>query len=346
MPLAGLGHDGAPTVIFFMDNATGSGGGAQSTADGQECYGVTPLAGVGLPSVETNEATAPALYLWRSLVPNSGGPGIYRGGQALETAYAVYGTDRLAGAMTLVCAEAPPLGVGGGLTAGTGSWDATYESNFDEMLAKGELPTEGTLTGRTPEVPSHLGRLFLERGDLLRVSGIGGGGAGDPLQRDPDLVAKDVRDGYITETNARAAYGVLLSDEGLPLETETRVERDRIRHARIGVEPSREIGEARGRRGLAGAWQRRRLALRLLRRRSWTDQRGLASAGRQRGQRDRRGLRDTDMFVRERKAGSRVMIEQHCCPECAALLMVRAYPSDAPRLNVPRLSTRTGPRSA
>jgi N-methylhydantoinase B len=335
-PLAGMGHNGIPTVLFFMDNTTGSGGGAQSMADGQECYGATPLAGVGLPSVETNEATAPALYLWRRLVPNSGGPGTYRGGQALETQFALYGTDRLAGAMTLLCAEAPPLGVGGGLTAGTGSWDATYESNFDEMLAKGEMPTEGSLTGRTPEVPSHLGRLFLGRGDLLRVSCIGGGGAGDPLQRDPDLVAKDVRDGYITETNARAAYGVLISDEGQPLETETRVERERIRRERIGGEPSREMEKPE----VAG------VSLALGSDGDWhctCCDGGLGPISedwREQAVSEVSGIGEVyaalDMFVRERKAGSPVMIEQHCCPECAALLMVRAYPSDAPRLNVPR----------
>ena len=45
---------------------------------------MTCCPGVGLPNIETNEAQQPALYLWRRLVPQSGGPGTFRGGQSLE----------------------------------------------------------------------------------------------------------------------------------------------------------------------------------------------------------------------------------------------------------------------
>ena len=46
-------------------------------------------------------------------------------------------------------------------------------------------------------------------GDVLAVTQGGGGGYGDPLQRDPTLVAADVLDGYVSLGHARTDYGVI-----------------------------------------------------------------------------------------------------------------------------------------
>ena len=48
-------------------------------------------------------------------------------------------------------------------------------------------------------------------GDIIRITSPGGGGRGDPLERDPERVLRDVRDGYVSEGAARAFYGVALS---------------------------------------------------------------------------------------------------------------------------------------
>jgi N-methylhydantoinase B len=42
----------------------------------------------------------------------------------------------------------------------------------------------------------------------------GGGGFGDPMERDPALVAEDVREGYVTRAVAQNVYGVVLTPEG------------------------------------------------------------------------------------------------------------------------------------
>ena len=137
-----------------MDNATGNGGGAQSIADGQDCYGATCMPGVGLNSIETNEALQPALYLWRRLVPNSGGPGIFRGGQGLEIAFSIHDSAGLDGAMTLLVSEAPSQGTGGGFAGGTGSWGPTHPQtgspqSWHSPIAK--VPQEQTCV--VPGVP-------------------------------------------------------------------------------------------------------------------------------------------------------------------------------------------------
>jgi N-methylhydantoinase B len=324
-----VGHGGVPTVVFFMDHGTGNGGGAQSIADGQDLYGATCMPGVGLPSIETNEGLQPALYLSRKLVANSGGPGLYRGGQALETAFAVYGTERLDGSMVLLCAETPAHGVGGGLAGGTGSWDATHRTNVVQSLADGELPFLETLTGETPPVPSNLGRLTVNRGDVLRVAGVGGGGVGDPLLRDPEMVAKDVRDRYVTTKNARAAYGVVLDDDARPDLEATAALRAEIRRQRLGSDPQQEQGLP----------QTPGVSVVIADDRHWhcaccehdlgpASQDWRPNAVKQQGPIADR-FAELDMYVRSRDGDSYVVLEEHFCPGCAGLLLAQAFPNGA-----------------
>jgi N-methylhydantoinase B len=60
-------------------------------------------------------------------------------------------------------------------------------------------------------VPLHLSKeqdIPLKAGDRVRVRTPGGGGYGDPRQRDPELVRRDVRLGYYTAEQARDLFGV------------------------------------------------------------------------------------------------------------------------------------------
>ena len=67
------------------------------------------------------------------------------------------------------------------------------------MLNPG-TPAERRLTSKTPYVP-------LEPGTLVWLQSAGGGGYGDPRQRDPQLIERDLRNGYITEEFAAREYG-------------------------------------------------------------------------------------------------------------------------------------------
>ncbi len=60
----------------------------------------------------------------------------------------------------------------------------------------------------------------------------GGGGYGDPLQRDPALVATDVREGFVSPQAARALYGVVLDDRGAPDAVQTTAQRAALLAAR------------------------------------------------------------------------------------------------------------------
>jgi N-methylhydantoinase B len=72
----------------------------------------------------------------------------------------------------------------------------------------------------------------VEAGDILAVTQGGGAGYGDPLERDPELVALDVKNGYVSVEQAARAYGVVLRADYRPDFDATRTLRTRRREAR------------------------------------------------------------------------------------------------------------------
>jgi N-methylhydantoinase B len=336
-PLAGAGHHGAPTVVFFMDSVTGNGGGAQVGSDGQDSYGCTVSPGIGLASVETNEATQPALYLWRSVAQNSGGPGINRGGQGVEFAYAVYQTGQLDGAVTLGCAEYPARGAGGGHAAGAGTWKTYHGTNVEQALAGGEALLPSNLDGEQPPQPSNAGRMSLAHGDVMRMVGGGGGGVGDPLLRSPDLVGADFADGYVTAAHAHGAYGVVLDEDGVDAAA-TEAQRARLRRERIGGEPAAAQGDPEV-AGIAIVLSEDRQVWRCAycdgdlgpvganwREAAVTRTRSLGAA-----------YGELEMQVRERGEGPALQVSEHYCGSCAGALGADLHPEGAGEFAAPRL---------
>jgi N-methylhydantoinase B len=71
-----------------------------------------------------------------------------------------------------------------------------------------------------PEVPPSKAARILHRGDVLRHTLAGAGGHGNPLERDPALVAEDVADEKVSLEAARAEYGVVLDPVTFAVDTE------------------------------------------------------------------------------------------------------------------------------
>jgi N-methylhydantoinase B len=57
-------------------------------------------------------------------------------------------------------------------------------------------------------------------GDLISIRAGGGGGWGDPFDRDPEAVLRDVLDGYVTVDAARSEYGVAINQERSAIDQE------------------------------------------------------------------------------------------------------------------------------
>jgi N-methylhydantoinase B/oxoprolinase/acetone carboxylase alpha subunit len=71
--------------------------------------------------------------------------------------------------------------------------------------------------------------VYLERGDRVRIVTSGGGGYGDPLERDVALVAEDVRQSFISVADATEQYGVVVDEDGRVNEDATRRRREDMR---------------------------------------------------------------------------------------------------------------------
>lgn len=332
--LFGNNQHGGVSVVFYPDNAIGSGGGAQTINDGQDAYGLTCTTGGGIPDIENHEGADPVLFLWRRLIPNSGGPGQKRGGQSMDQAYAVHYSDLMAGPGFNACAQVPPHGVGGGYPANAGIFYPVRNTNIGELLDKGVLPIRERLEGDEESVRSKLTHLKLEHDDVFVALSGGGGGVGDPLLRDPEAVARDVAFEYTTPDHATSVYGVVLDGEGAVDEAATAAKRDEIRAGRIGGTPNKDL-KAPDSVGVSllhngEGWTCGSCAEHLAADGgNWREGATLV----ERPIADR--YAEMGMQVRDRVEAPRVMMREHFCPSCAMSLGVDVATEDLEMLVAP-----------
>src|SRR5262249_19083965 len=145
--------------------------------------------GLVYPDVETIEQTYPVRYLYKRLRPDAGGAGRFRGGASVDAAFTVHGVERLHGT-TLGMPPAIPLP---GLFGGYPGACTLFEIGDGTTRAVGL---------NAVDVP-------LRAGERFRFANASGSGLGDPLDREPERVLADVREGYVTEETARGVYGVV-----------------------------------------------------------------------------------------------------------------------------------------
>jgi N-methylhydantoinase B len=165
------------------------GTGARAKRDGLD--GTTFPSGVRTMPVEATENVAPVIFWRKELRPDSGGPGRTRGGfgQIME----IGGQDDLEFACNAIFDRIgnPPKGRDGGLPGAAG---------------RVELKSGRSLRSK--------GFQLIPDGDRLVLHLPGGGGMGDPTERDPILVARDVRDGLVSAQSAERDYRVALAPDG------------------------------------------------------------------------------------------------------------------------------------
>jgi N-methylhydantoinase B len=181
--VSGQSRGNRPVVADFEIVTFNSGGtGARPTQDGLD--GTAFPSGVRTMPVEATENVAPVIFWRKELRPDSAGAGRTRGG----------------------CGQIMEIGTKGDLAF-------AVNAIFDRV---GHAPK-----GREGGGDGALGAVLLASGKRLRTKGFqiipdgdrlllllpGGGGMGDPRARDPDKVARDVRDGLVSAAAARDLYG-------------------------------------------------------------------------------------------------------------------------------------------
>ena len=134
--------------------------------------------------MEVVEALTPLVVWQKALIPNSGGPGKFRGGLGQEFVIEVVGEREVQLSVLGERMQHPPQGFFGGHPGGLAS--VTLES------------------GR-PIDPK--GRTHVQPGDVLTLRYAGGGGYGEPRERDASAVEDDLRNGLVSAESARDIYG-------------------------------------------------------------------------------------------------------------------------------------------
>ncbi|MFW6009680.1 MAG: hydantoinase B/oxoprolinase family protein, partial [Actinomycetota bacterium] len=174
---------------YLMREVLGGGSGGRYYADGEDTIHVVPDSR-NLPT-EFTESRFPFRVEQLGLAQDSGGAGQYRGGlgyekhiRMLEDAYFMSIADR----SILSC-----WGVRGGHAG----------QPFRVTIDPGG-PNERDMEGLVDDEP-------VAAGEVIRIRTTGGGGWGDPLDRDVDLVRRDVQWGKVSRAAAETEYGVIVT---------------------------------------------------------------------------------------------------------------------------------------
>jgi N-methylhydantoinase B len=191
---------------FYAHYETVAGGsGGRNGIDGMD--GVqTDLTNTENAPIEELEMQYPVRVVGYELIPDSEGAGAYRGGLGIRRQYQFpHGGMRFS--IISDRTRFRPWGIAGGEPGS---------------------PARFSLRGTERGIPLRSKcNLELQAGDIVDVCTPGGGGYGNPLDRDPAMVADDVRQGKISVERARTAYGVVVDPADFHWETTTS---DRPRH--------------------------------------------------------------------------------------------------------------------
>ncbi len=225
---------------LLTDVFCGSGGG-RALKDGVDLGGELPNVVSRWGNVEHHELRAPLLYLYRHIVPDSGGPGKYRGGLSHEYAFTPHNAG--GGSIGLVCygkgSNVPmSLGIFGGYSGCHTGYSTFRNANVSEW------PDSWDATKGDTREDKQWGSQELRRGDVQYLRLTAGGGYGDPLDRLPEAVLQDVLGGAVTETCARDIYGVIIASSQGRIDAEaTDARRLAMRASRLGVAQSKILSQ-------------------------------------------------------------------------------------------------------
>ncbi len=190
------GRRGRSTLAFFTGRTGGDQWvyselvvgtwGGRPVADGNDGL-ANPCASMANIPVEVAETDWPIMIERYGLVPDSGGAGRYRGGLAVERVWRVLAPDTAVHVRSDRQVHRPYGLAGGG--------EGAPSSNLI-------VRADGTVEQMPPMFVA-----TLQPGDVFHHRMPGGGGHGDPSERDPEAVARDVRDGKVSVETARELYG-------------------------------------------------------------------------------------------------------------------------------------------
>jgi N-methylhydantoinase B len=237
----GHNRDGIPVAQGLYDGH-GAGLGATPTRDGVHCGGNMNIPSGGISDVERIEMQYPFLYFTRNLYLDGGGAGKFNGGTGSFRIYMIYGSQDCSVSYRPYSRLPEGVGLFGGNPAGIGGIRAVYQTagaSLMERLTSGQYPVqpdqiESGNWGTVAHPAEIKGRVNLPEFTIVADFVAGGGGYGDPIERQPDAVAKDVRRRIVSPHIAEEIFGVVLNqDSPAPDNAATLKRRQEIREERM-----------------------------------------------------------------------------------------------------------------
>jgi N-methylhydantoinase B len=185
------GHDPRDGGKYVYYETVAGGYGARAERDGMDAV-QTHFQNTANSPIEELEDEIPVYVREYSLRQDSEGAGRTRGGLGVRRDYEFYGEDASFSLLTDRTRSAP-WGLFGGHSASPSAFVRNPDAGAEPLASKSTTA--------------------LDPGEVVSVRTPGGGGYGDPVERDPQAVLADVRDGKVSPEKAREAYGVVVDDD-------------------------------------------------------------------------------------------------------------------------------------
>ena len=232
--------------IYYSAALTGPlmGGGARANKDGLDFGNAPGSTTTSRLNAEEVEARYPVLTLYTRSTSDSGGAGKFRGGVGAESVFKVHGSDTAEAIFFWTGRGVATNGLLQGMPGSTGVLAIKKDTDVLQLLPKG-LPSWNDISGVEQVLPGRPLPFPLSESDVVFMSNGGGGGYGDPLDRETRSVLKDVLDGYVSPGKAANDYGVVLDREsGTVDEQATEKLRRQKRAVRESAAPASQIPDS------------------------------------------------------------------------------------------------------
>jgi len=186
--------------VFVIGETNWGGWGGRPFADGID-FGTPPFNNAGNQPCETNEEIYPMLmYDQYSLIPDTDGAGKYRGSLSVARDWRYVGEKEAVLQLRTDRQKVAPYGLVGGQPGALSISVLNPDSDNPRPLAK--------IT------------ISMQKNDVYRLLTQGGGGWGNPLERDVNLVRNDVLNKKVSLQRAREVYGVVIDEKTMEVDLE------------------------------------------------------------------------------------------------------------------------------
>jgi N-methylhydantoinase B len=215
--MSGYDPDSVDAYSQLQLNVMGGGGAIWGRDGPQSVAGTVGFRGGTAIDPEVQEQSFPYRIHSTELRTDSGGAGRWRGGLGPTV-------------------ELSPLGHEAVFSVG-GDFGRSVRPSGHLGGEAGDPPSVSVERGdgTTEDVPHAFVNLDISPDDTYVQQSGGGGGVGDPHERNPEAVRRDVRNGYVSLTAARESYGVVLDPETLEVDRERTAS---LREEPVSEEPS------------------------------------------------------------------------------------------------------------